>query len=364
MFPSSTAPLKNHATLLEAMALLPECRLVCPWRLGSRRPADCSPAPNGPTCGAWSPFPGFVSTEDLASLYARASAVVVPSLWEAASGAMLEAFSWGVPGSLRRTREPLLAQLDFTGADAAVFRGTRPRLPSLRPSGRVHREREHYARASRAAGALLAARTWQDTAADDVAVLDWVRAGRPGPMPRSSFAETLLTSRGPLSAQDRYPVARPCLSDLEERFYLVDAYRSGWISSQGPYLRKFEEQFAARRGATAAVATGNGTVAIHLVLAAAGIGPGDEGHRSGSDLHRHRQRGDPSAAPARSSSTSHRIPGASTWNRSLPLSAPVPVPSWPSTCTATRPTTPRSGRSASSTVCFWSPTPPSRSAPS
>ena len=78
-----------------------------------------------------------------------------------------------------------------------------------------------------------------------------------------------------MSAQDRYPVARPCLSDLEER-YLVDAYRSGWISSQGPYLRKFEEQFAARCGATAAVATGNGTVAIHLVLAAAGIGPGDE----------------------------------------------------------------------------------------
>ena len=78
-----------------------------------------------------------------------------------------------------------------------------------------------------------------------------------------------------MSTQDRYPVARPCLSDLEER-YLVDAYRSGWISSQGPYLQKFEEQFAARCGAAAAVATGNGTVALHLVLAAAGIGPGDE----------------------------------------------------------------------------------------
>lgn len=78
-----------------------------------------------------------------------------------------------------------------------------------------------------------------------------------------------------MSTQDRYPVARPCLSDLEER-YLVDAYRSGWISSQGPYLQKFEEQFAARCGAAAAVATSNGTVALHLVLAAAGIGPGDE----------------------------------------------------------------------------------------
>ncbi|MEU8300246.1 DegT/DnrJ/EryC1/StrS family aminotransferase [Micromonospora sp. NPDC048909] len=78
-----------------------------------------------------------------------------------------------------------------------------------------------------------------------------------------------------MNAQDHYPVARPCLSDLEER-YLLDAYRSGWISSQGPYLQRFEGEFAARCGAATAVATGNGTVALHLVLAAAGIGPGDE----------------------------------------------------------------------------------------
>ncbi|TDB79763.1 DegT/DnrJ/EryC1/StrS aminotransferase family protein [Micromonospora sp. KC721] len=78
-----------------------------------------------------------------------------------------------------------------------------------------------------------------------------------------------------MTTPERYPVARPSLSDLEER-YLLDAYRSGWISSQGPYLRRFEERFAARCGAGTAVATGNGTVALHLVLAAAGIGPGDE----------------------------------------------------------------------------------------
>ncbi|MFI9526813.1 DegT/DnrJ/EryC1/StrS family aminotransferase [Micromonospora rosaria] len=73
----------------------------------------------------------------------------------------------------------------------------------------------------------------------------------------------------------RFPVARPSLTDLEER-YLLDALRSGWISSQGPYLRAFEERFGARCAAGATLATGNGTVALHLVLAAAGIGPGDE----------------------------------------------------------------------------------------
>ncbi|MGK5519435.1 DegT/DnrJ/EryC1/StrS family aminotransferase [Micromonospora sp. URMC 107] len=78
-----------------------------------------------------------------------------------------------------------------------------------------------------------------------------------------------------MTLQERYPVARPSLSDLEER-YLLDAYRSGWISSQGPYLSRFEELFAGRCAARTAVATGNGTVALHLVLAAAGLGPGDE----------------------------------------------------------------------------------------
>ncbi|MET8092059.1 DegT/DnrJ/EryC1/StrS family aminotransferase [Micromonospora sp. NPDC005220] len=74
---------------------------------------------------------------------------------------------------------------------------------------------------------------------------------------------------------DTYPVARPSLSALEER-YVVDALRSGWISSQGPYLRDFEEGFARRCAADTALTTSNGTVALHLVLAAAGIGPGDE----------------------------------------------------------------------------------------
>ncbi|RQX08644.1 aminotransferase DegT [Micromonospora ureilytica] len=76
-------------------------------------------------------------------------------------------------------------------------------------------------------------------------------------------------------ADDTYPVARPSLSTLEER-YVVDALRSGWISSQGPYLRDFEEHFARRCATDTALTTSNGTVALHLVLAAAGIGPGDE----------------------------------------------------------------------------------------
>lgn len=73
----------------------------------------------------------------------------------------------------------------------------------------------------------------------------------------------------------RYPVAKPSLTALEEK-YALDAIRSGWVSSRGPYLERFEKEFATRCGVRAALATSNGTVALHLVLAAAGIGPGDE----------------------------------------------------------------------------------------
>jgi perosamine synthetase len=78
-----------------------------------------------------------------------------------------------------------------------------------------------------------------------------------------------------VSAPERFPVARPSITALEER-YVVDAIRSGWISSHGPYLREFEERFARRCGVDTAVSTANGTVALHLALAAAGVGPGDE----------------------------------------------------------------------------------------
>ncbi|MFI5494857.1 DegT/DnrJ/EryC1/StrS family aminotransferase [Actinoplanes sp. NPDC051859] len=62
---------------------------------------------------------------------------------------------------------------------------------------------------------------------------------------------------------------------MEEK-YVADAVRSGWVSSTGPYIDRFEAEFAARCGTTHAVAVNNGTSALHLVLAAAGIGPGDE----------------------------------------------------------------------------------------
>ena len=50
----------------------------------------------------------------------------------------------------------------------------------------------------------------------------------------------------------------------------------GWISSTGPEVQRFENDFADFVGADYAVSTSNGTTALHLALTALGIGPGDE----------------------------------------------------------------------------------------
>lgn len=71
------------------------------------------------------------------------------------------------------------------------------------------------------------------------------------------------------------PVAEPELGELEER-YVLDALRSGWVSSIGEYIDRFEREFAEFCGVAHCVAVSNGTVALQLALAARGIGPGDE----------------------------------------------------------------------------------------
>jgi len=71
------------------------------------------------------------------------------------------------------------------------------------------------------------------------------------------------------------PVAAPVLGEKELE-YVTDCVRSGWVSSLGEYVKRFESGFAAYCGVSHGVATHNGTVALHLALAALGIGPGDE----------------------------------------------------------------------------------------
>lgn len=71
------------------------------------------------------------------------------------------------------------------------------------------------------------------------------------------------------------PVAEPNING-NERKYVLDCLASTWISSRGEYITRFENGFAKFIGTKYAIATSNGTTALHLALLALGIGNGDE----------------------------------------------------------------------------------------
>ncbi|MCS4091848.1 DegT/DnrJ/EryC1/StrS aminotransferase family protein [Rhizobium sp. BK176] len=73
----------------------------------------------------------------------------------------------------------------------------------------------------------------------------------------------------------RIPVYEPQLGGNVSA-YVNECLSTGWISSRGQFISKFEDAFARYVGAEAATTVSNGTVAIHLALEALGIGPGDE----------------------------------------------------------------------------------------
>jgi len=71
------------------------------------------------------------------------------------------------------------------------------------------------------------------------------------------------------------PVNEPLLTGNEKK-YLNDCIDTGWISSEGPYITRFEDEFAARMGRKFGVAVCNGSVAIDAAVLALGIKEGDE----------------------------------------------------------------------------------------
>ena len=58
--------------------------------------------------------------------------------------------------------------------------------------------------------------------------------------------------------------------------YVKECLDTGWVSSVGSYVDRFEREMAARTGTPHAVATVNGTSALHIALLVAGVQPEDE----------------------------------------------------------------------------------------
>tara|TARA_B100000029_G_scaffold516637_1_gene632042 strand:- start:9583 stop:11010 length:1428 start_codon:yes stop_codon:yes gene_type:complete len=78
-----------------------------------------------------------------------------------------------------------------------------------------------------------------------------------------------------LDKRMRLPVSEPYLNE-KELGYVTDCIVSGWISSSGKYVEKFESLVAEVSNAKFGIATSSGTAALHLALLAAGVSRGDE----------------------------------------------------------------------------------------
>lgn len=73
----------------------------------------------------------------------------------------------------------------------------------------------------------------------------------------------------------RIPYTKPSITELEIS-YAEDAARNGWGEKCYEYIDRFERAFAAHLGTTYAIATSSCTGALHMGMAALGIGRGDE----------------------------------------------------------------------------------------
>lgn len=71
------------------------------------------------------------------------------------------------------------------------------------------------------------------------------------------------------------PVNAPFIPD-ESKALVDQALAEGWISSAGPYVSRFETEFAQFAGVKHAIFVNSGTAALHVALLALGIGAGDE----------------------------------------------------------------------------------------
>ena len=74
---------------------------------------------------------------------------------------------------------------------------------------------------------------------------------------------------------DFIPVNEPLLNGNEKK-YLCECIDTGWISSEGPFVKEFEKKMSAAVNRKYGIAVSNGTAALEIAVQALEIGEGDE----------------------------------------------------------------------------------------
>jgi len=97
----------------------------------------------------------------------------------------------------------------------------------------------------------------------------------PGHEPELKVSIPRIPISEPELGQTIIPVCEPTLGGNESR-YVLDCLNTNWISSAGKYIPLFEQGFSRQAGCEHGIACVSGTAALHLIMAALGLEPGDE----------------------------------------------------------------------------------------
>jgi len=92
---------------------------------------------------------------------------------------------------------------------------------------------------------------------------------------KSKLAESFIGLAKEIFGDEFIPLHRPVFEG-NEREYLVDCIDSNFVSSVGARVTEFEQKVAKFTGSKYAIATVNGTAALHIAIELAGVKPGDE----------------------------------------------------------------------------------------
>ena len=280
LYPAVTWPHKNHLRLLEALAYLRDAcgltlHLVCTgarqdfWPHIERRIDELNLGPQVK-------FLGFIPEEELRAVYRLSQFLVMPSLFEAISLPIFDAWAEGVPvvcsnaTALPEQVQDAAVLFDPHSVEAIAHAiakvATSVELQQrLRERGAQRVKDFHWERTARAYRAVYRRAAHFPLTEED----RWL-------LSLGLDADSSKNKGGTFIMEKRFiPVAAPVLNG-NEKAYVLDCLESTWISSTGKYIEQFEAAFAEFCGVQHALSCSNGTTALHLALLALGIGPGDE----------------------------------------------------------------------------------------
>jgi glycosyltransferase involved in cell wall biosynthesis len=178
LYAASTARHKNHVRLVSAMAEVVRQRRVHLYCTGPKIPPyfdQAMAAVLEHDLGEYVTFTGVLSQSELTNLYERATLIVAPTLWEAASGTVFEAFWHGKPVACSDIL-PLREQIEYVGASARFFDPYDP-LDIACAILEVLEEPKSFVDGAARGRQFMKEWTWERTAGNYLAVFDWVMRG-------------------------------------------------------------------------------------------------------------------------------------------------------------------------------------------